>query len=44
MIAVDDTAPDFEGTLSNGRPFRLRDYKGRRHVVLYFFFKDFTPG
>ena len=44
MLAVGDKAPDFEGTLSDGRPFRLRDYKGRRHVVLYFFPKDFTPG
>ncbi len=44
MLSVGDQAPDFEGDLSDGRPFRLRDYRGRRHVVLYFFPKDFTPG
>ena len=44
MLSVSESAPDFEGTCSDGRQLRLRDFKGRRHVVLYFFPKDFTPG
>jgi len=44
MLAPGDNAPDFTGTLPDGRQLRLRDYRGRRHVVLFFFAKDFTPG
>ena len=44
MTRKNDEAPDFNGVLADGRQLRLRDYRGRRHVVLYFFPKDFTPG
>lgn len=44
MIAKGERAPEFEGTLPGGKQLRLRDFRGRRHVVLYFFPKDFTPG
>ena len=44
MIAKGDTAPEFTGTLGSGGQLRLRDFRGRRNVVLYFFPKDFTPG
>jgi peroxiredoxin Q/BCP len=44
MIAVGERAPEFEGTLAGGKQLRLRDFRGRRHVILYFFPKDFTPG
>jgi thioredoxin-dependent peroxiredoxin len=44
MISAGEQAPDFSGTLADGRQLRLRDFRGRRHVVLYFFPKDFTPG
>ena len=44
MITVGHKAPDFEGTVADGKPLRLRDFHGRRHVILYFFPKDFTPG
>ena len=44
MLAVGDRAPEFEGPSGDGRQLRLRDFRGRRHVVLYFFPKDFTPG
>ena len=44
MIAKGDQAPEFEGTLASGKQLRLRDFRGRRHIVLYFFPKDFTPG
>jgi thioredoxin-dependent peroxiredoxin len=44
MIAVGERAPEFEGTLAGGKQLRLRDFRGRRHIILYFFPKDFTPG
>jgi len=44
MIAKGERAPEFEGTLAGGKQLRLRDFRGRRHVILYFFPKDFTPG
>jgi peroxiredoxin Q/BCP len=44
MVAVGEKAPEFEGKLGDGKQFRLKDYQGRRHLVLYFFPKDFTPG
>jgi len=30
--------------MGNGKTFRIKDYRGRRHLVLYFFPKDFTSG
>ncbi len=44
MIAAGDKAPDFTGMLADGKQLRRRDFSGRRHVILYFFAKDFTPG
>jgi peroxiredoxin Q/BCP len=44
MVSVGDKAPEFSGKMGDGGLFRLKDYAGRRHVVLYFFPKDFTPG
>jgi peroxiredoxin Q/BCP len=44
MVTVGEKAPEFEGKLGDGKQFRLKDYQGRRHLVLYFFPKDFTPG
>ncbi len=44
MLREGDKAPDFTATLADGRSVRLRDFRGQRHVVLYFFPKAFTPG
>jgi peroxiredoxin Q/BCP len=44
MIAIGEKAPEFSGKLGDGGQFRLKDLQGRRHIVLYFFPKDFTPG
>lgn len=44
MLSPGQAAPDFSGVLADGHTLRLRDYRGRRHVILYFFPKDFTPG
>jgi peroxiredoxin Q/BCP len=39
-----DFAPDFSLPSSNGGRISLKDYKGKKHVVLYFYPKDDTPG
>jgi len=44
MIQVGERAPEFSGTMADGKPLRLKDFRDRRHLVLYFFPKDFTPG
>lgn len=44
MVAVGERAPDVSGTMADGKPLRLKDFQGRRNLVLYFFPKDFTPG
>jgi peroxiredoxin Q/BCP len=41
---IGDTAPDFEGATYNGTMVRLRDYLGKKNVVLYFYPKDDTRG
>jgi peroxiredoxin Q/BCP len=43
VIAVGDTAPDFELPDQDGQPVRLSDLRGRP-VVLYFYPKADTPG
>ncbi|WP_102028949.1 thioredoxin-dependent thiol peroxidase [Salirhabdus sp. Marseille-P4669] len=42
-VEVGKKAPDFELLASNGEKVKLSDYKGK-HVVLYFYPKDMTPG
>lgn len=42
-IQIGQTAPDFELLADNGERVKLSDYKGK-HVVLYFYPKDMTPG
>jgi len=43
-IGVGDEAPDFELLDRAGRAVRLRDFRGKQPVVLYFYPKDDTPG
>lgn len=45
MMTVDigKKAPDFELPASNGKTVKLSDFLGK-HVVLYFYPKDMTPG
>jgi len=40
---IGQAAPDFTAASTQGE-FRLRDLRGRRHLVLYFYPKDNTPG
>ena len=39
-----DQAPDFSLAASKGQTVSLKDFKGKKNVVLYFYPKDDTPG
>ena len=41
---VGDAAPDFEGPTSDGSRLGLKNFIGKKNVVLYFYPKDDTPG
>jgi peroxiredoxin Q/BCP len=43
-IKVGDTAPQFTSTTADGAKFSLNDITSKKHVVLYFYPKDDTPG
>jgi peroxiredoxin Q/BCP len=43
MLAVNDSAPDFEVQDHAGQTVRLKDFAGKR-VVLWFYPKADTPG
>lgn len=43
-VKVGDQAPDFEGPTSDGSLLGLKDFAGKKNVVLYFYPKDDTPG
>ena len=42
--AVNEMAPDFTLPASSGEDVSLSQYRGKKHVVLYFYPKDMTPG
>ena len=44
MLKTGTPAPDFTATLDDGSEFSLSAHRGQKHVVLYFYPKDFTPG
>ncbi len=41
---VGDPAPDFTLQASDGKTYKLSDFKGKQAVVLYFYPRDDTPG
>lgn len=43
-VKVGDTAPDFTLSSQSGTPVSLKDFRGKKTVVLYFYPKDDTPG
>jgi len=43
-LKIGDRAPDFSLLDEHGLPVNLKDYLGKKAVVLYFYPKDFTPG
>jgi peroxiredoxin Q/BCP len=44
QLKVGDTAPNFDLKGSDGKTYRLSDFKGKKPVVLAWFPKAFTPG
>jgi peroxiredoxin Q/BCP len=43
-LTVGDAAPDFSLPASDGKTYRLSDFKGKKAVVLAWFPKAFTGG
>jgi thioredoxin-dependent peroxiredoxin len=43
-VKVGDPAPNFEGPTTDGGFLGLKDFLGKKNVVLYFYPKDDTPG
>ena len=43
-LKVGDQAPDFSLLNKQGLPISLKDYLGKKTIVLYFYPKDFTSG
>jgi peroxiredoxin Q/BCP len=44
QLKVGDAAPDFSLLDEHGLPVSLKDFRGKKVVVLYFYPKDFTSG
>jgi peroxiredoxin len=44
MLVPNTQAPDFTSTNQHDQPIRLADFRGDKHVMLYFYPKDDTPG
>lgn len=44
MLEINQTAPDFTTTNQDNKTVSLSQFKGKQHVVLYFYPKDDTPG
>jgi thioredoxin-dependent peroxiredoxin len=43
-VTLDSPVPDFERPATGDKSVRLSDFKGKQHVVLYFYPKDDTSG
>ena len=44
IVKVGDTAPDFQMQGSDGKTYKLSDFKGKQGVVLAWYPKAFTGG
>lgn len=44
MLKAGQNAPEFEALLDDGSTLRLKDYRGEKNVVLYFYPADFSAG
>jgi peroxiredoxin Q/BCP len=43
-LNIGDPAPDFRLASTEGREISLKEFRGKKNVVLYFYPKDDTPG
>ncbi|MGB3237603.1 MAG: peroxiredoxin [Geitlerinemataceae cyanobacterium] len=43
-VKIGEIAPDFTLTSQKGEPVSLKDFRGNKSIVLYFYPKDDTPG
>ena len=43
-LEVGQGAPDFRLKSTTGKPVALKDYRGKKNVVIQFYVLDFTPG
>jgi thioredoxin-dependent peroxiredoxin len=43
-LTIGDPAPDFQLPSTEGRDISLKEFRGKKSVVLYFYPKDDTPG
>ena len=43
-MKVGDPAPDFSLEAHDGTQVRLSDFRGKKHVIVFFYPKDDTPG
>lgn len=43
-VAVNQPVPDFKAEATGDQTLGLADFKGKKHLVLYFYPKDNTPG
>ena len=43
-VNIGDSAPDFILSSQTGTPVSLKDFRGQKSIVLYFYPKDGTPG
>lgn len=44
MLHTQEMAPDFTLPTQDESPLKLQDFRSKKHVVLYFYPKDDTPG
>ncbi len=44
MLTANQIAPDFSVPNQKNETIKLADYKGKNHIILYFYPKDDTPG
>ena len=43
-ISIGDTCPNFSLQNQNGEMINIKDFIGSKHVIIYFYPKDNTPG
>jgi len=43
-VKVGETAPDFTLTSQAGSSVSLKDFRGQKNVIVYFYPKDDSPG